>query len=64
MPSPVGRVLGRLRRRLVEPLRRVASALDQEARAMLQRAQPLPRFPAEMAGDSRSFSAPIRFSLQ
>ncbi len=39
-------------------------ALDQEGLAMLQRAQPLPRFPAEMAGDSRSFNAPIRFSLQ
>ena len=24
---------------------------------------PLPRFPVDMAGDSRSFNAPIRFSL-
>jgi len=41
-----------------------SSALDQEALAMLQRAQPLPQFPADMTGEARTFSAPIRFSLQ
>jgi periplasmic protein TonB len=39
-------------------------ALDAEALAMLQRAEPLPAFPPSMAGASRSFSVPIRFSLR
>jgi protein TonB len=39
-------------------------ALDEEALAMLQRAQPLPAFPPGMGGTSRSFNVPIRFSLR
>jgi protein TonB len=41
-----------------------SQALDAEALAMLQRAEPLPAFPPSMAGASRSFSVPIRFSLR
>jgi protein TonB len=41
-----------------------SQALDTEASAMLQRAEPLPAFPPSMAGTSRSFSVPIRFSLR
>jgi periplasmic protein TonB len=41
-----------------------SQALDAEALAMLQRAQPLPAFPSSMTGSSRSFSVPIRFSLR
>ncbi len=41
-----------------------SAALDQEALAMLSRAQPLPAFPADMEGSSRSFNAPIRFSMR
>jgi protein TonB len=49
--------------------RRVANSsgsklLDAEALAMLRRAEPLPPFPASMAGASRSFNVPIRFSLR
>ena len=40
-----------------------SSALDAEALEMLQRAEPLPAFPSDMLGESRSFSVPIRFSL-
>ena len=41
-----------------------SSALDQEALSMLSRAQPLPRFPADMTGSSRSINAPVRFAVQ
>lgn len=40
------------------------AALDAEALAMIERAQPLPPFPAEVAAATRSFVAPIRFSLR
>lgn len=40
------------------------SALDAEALAMVERAQPLPAFPPSMPGSSRNFTAPIRFSLR
>ena len=39
-------------------------ALDAEALAMIERAQPLPAFPPEMPAATRSFSAPIKFSLR
>ena len=39
-------------------------ALDAEALAMLSRAEPLPAFPSNMSGPSRSFSVPIRFSFR
>lgn len=38
--------------------------LDAEATAMLQRAEPLPAFPPNMVGATRSFNVPIRFSLR
>ncbi|MBI3701665.1 MAG: energy transducer TonB [Afipia sp.] len=41
-----------------------SAALDNETLAMLRRAQPLPKFPAEMTQSSLSFTAPIRFSLR
>lgn len=37
--------------------------LDEEARAMLQRASPYPRAPAELPGERIEFSAPIEFIL-
>jgi protein TonB len=40
------------------------SALDAEALAMIDRAQPLPPFPPEVTASTRSFVAPIRFSLR
>ena len=40
------------------------SALDAEALAMIDRAQPLPAFPPQMTEATRSFTAPIRFSLK
>jgi protein TonB len=39
-------------------------ALDSEALAMLERAEPLPEFPPTMSGPSRTFNVPIRFSLR
>ena len=41
-----------------------SQALDADALAMLQRAEPLPAFPPNMSGASRSFNVPIRFSLK
>jgi protein TonB len=38
-------------------------ALDEEARAMMQRSSPYPRAPADLAGDRIEFSAPIEFAL-
>jgi periplasmic protein TonB len=40
------------------------SALDAEALAMIDRAQPLPSFPSHMTAATRSFTAPIKFSLR
>jgi protein TonB len=40
------------------------AALDAEALAMIERAQPLPPFPADVTASTRSFVAPIRFSLR
>jgi protein TonB len=40
------------------------AALDAEALAMIERAQPLPPFPSNMSETARSFTAPIRFSLR
>ncbi|NML08622.1 energy transducer TonB [Sphingobium sp. AR-3-1] len=37
--------------------------LDQEAEAMLRRASPYPRAPAELPGDRMEFTAPIEFTL-
>ena len=37
------------------------AALDDEAMALLERAQPLPPFPPEMTGTIRNFTIPIRF---
>ena len=39
------------------------AALDEEARAMLRRASPYPRAPAELAGERIEFTAPIEFIL-
>jgi protein TonB len=39
-------------------------ALDAEALAMIERAQPLPSFPADMSAATRSFTAPIKFTLR
>ncbi len=41
-----------------------ASALDDEVLAMIQRAQPLPAFPAAMPQHSINLTVPIRFSLR
>jgi protein TonB len=38
--------------------------LDAEVLTMLERAQPLPAFPASMAQTQQDFSVPIRFSLR
>jgi periplasmic protein TonB len=38
--------------------------LDDEALAMIERAQPLPAFPPSMTKDEYSFTVPLRFSLQ
>jgi protein TonB len=40
------------------------AALDAEALAMVERAQPLPAFPPNMPESARSFTAPIKFSLR
>lgn len=40
------------------------AALDAEALAMIERAQPLPEFPPSMPEAARSFTAPIKFSLR
>ena len=40
------------------------AALDAEALAMIERAQPLPAFPPQMTAASRSFTAPIKFTLR
>ncbi|HWP25303.1 MAG TPA: energy transducer TonB [Xanthobacteraceae bacterium] len=40
------------------------AALDAEALAMIERAQPLPPFPADVTASTRSFVVPIRFSLR
>ena len=40
------------------------AALDTEALAMIERAQPLPAFPPSMPEASRSFTAPIKFTLR
>ena len=40
------------------------AALDEEVLAMVQRAQPLPAFPAAMAQASINLVVPIRFSLR
>jgi protein TonB len=40
------------------------AALDAEALAMVERAQPLPAFPPNMPESTRSFTAPIKFSLR
>jgi protein TonB len=40
------------------------SSLDREVLAMIQRAQPLPAFPAAMTQSQVRLSVPIRFSLR
>lgn len=40
------------------------AALDAEALSMIERAQPLPEFPPSVPEASRSFTAPIKFSLR
>jgi periplasmic protein TonB len=40
------------------------AALDAEALAMIERAQPLPAFPSNMPEAARTFTAPIKFSLR
>ena len=40
------------------------AALDAEALSMIERAQPLPAFPPSMPESTRSFTAPIKFSLR
>ncbi len=40
------------------------AALDAEALAMIERAQPLPAFPPNMPDAARTFTAPIKFSLR
>jgi protein TonB len=40
------------------------ATLDAEALAMIERAQPLPPFPPDITASTRSFIAPIRFSLR
>jgi TonB family protein len=39
------------------------AALDDEAMALLERAQPLPPFPLEITGTIRNFTIPIRCRL-
>ena len=41
-----------------------SSVLDAEVLEMLHRAEPLPAFPPGMAGTTRSFNVPIRFTLR
>lgn len=39
-------------------------ALDEEALAVIKRAEPFPPFPAELSGDSREFVLPVLFKLR
>ena len=39
-------------------------ALDDEVMSMIERAQPLPPFPATMTEDKLDLTVPIRFSLK
>lgn len=39
------------------------AVLDEEAEARLRRASPYPRPPAELPGERRKFTAPIKFIL-
>jgi protein TonB len=41
-----------------------SSALDEEALAMIRRADPLPRIPAELPGDTVTLTVPVTFSLR
>jgi protein TonB len=41
-----------------------SAALDRESLDLLQRAQPLPLPPTEVAGAQFSFNVPVRFDLQ
>jgi protein TonB len=41
-----------------------SAELDREVLEMLRRAEPLPRLPPNVAGSTRSFNVPIRFSLR
>jgi len=41
-----------------------ASSLDEEALALLQRAQPFPAPPSEMSGVRVDLTVPIRFNLR
>jgi protein TonB len=41
-----------------------ANALDEEALALLRRAQPFPPPPRELAGDHIDLTVPIRFNLK
>jgi protein TonB len=41
-----------------------SAALDEEAVAMIHRAEPLPALPAEMHGDTITLTAPVAFVLQ
>jgi protein TonB len=41
-----------------------ASALDEEALALLRRAQPFPKPPAELGGEHVDLTVPIRFNLK
>lgn len=41
-----------------------SQVLDEEALAMLRRSEPLPAFPTDVSGASRTFSVPIQFSLR
>ena len=41
-----------------------AAALDEEALALLNRAQPFPTPPPELAGERVNLTVPIRFNLK
>ena len=41
-----------------------ATSLDEEALALLRRAQPFPAPPRELAGDHVDLTVPIRFNLK
>jgi protein TonB len=41
-----------------------SSSLDEEAMAMIRRAQPLPRPPADVVGSEFNFNVPVSFSMQ
>ena len=48
----------------INPNSKIPALLDEEVEAMIERAQPLPRMPADMAHAQLEIVVPVRFSLR